>query len=906
MHVRQAALEAAKRGLLDAGGVWDLACRWKDLHEPADPAEVFDESLLSRVQTPVPDAPEIGKTIVVEPTIGPATTFREPDGHPFGVPSTVQWTSTQPGAPKSSTPSTGAPLGTPVRAISTHQYLVEEQLGKGGMGVVVAAQDSSIGRSVALKFMSNLYLGDDDARRRFIEEARITGQLEHPGIIPIHELGLLGDGQPYYSMRIVKRRSLRDVLRDDDLRQEWPLSRLATLLVQVCRAVGYAHSLNIVHRDLKPDNILVGDYGEVYVADWGIAKRLDDAADEGTGDARHTEIDDQWVSLHNIAGTPGYMAPEQIDSLFHSVNPRSDLFAIGVILYEILTRRHPFKSQSLPQILTRTLALDPVRPRAIVPSCPILLEELCLKLLAKDPDDRPASAEIVAAEIEAFLEGAREKERRRAEAIRLVQQTQEPMERMRVLEAERDDLLDRARRHMQSVKTWEPVENKREAWEMEDRARAIDLELAIANAQIIESYTKALGYDPDSPEARQGLADLYWSRARKAEVERREAPRIFNDYLVRQFDDGQYAALLTAAARLTLKTSVPGAEVTAFRYVEHQRAFRLSDQQRLGATPLVEQPFDPGSYLLVIQHPDFAPVRLPVMLVRGDMKTLEVNLYTSEQIGDGFVYVPAGSCTIGGDVEAFGSLPRQEVFVGDFAMARFPVTYREYLDFVNDLERTDPEHALRRVPQPNVVDDICAKRNEAGLWVPVYECLIEGVGQEYCSREQVFDVPVESVNWFDAIAYCRWRSARDGCQYRLPTEVEWEKAARGADQRAHPWGNGFDPTFCKMRDSRRGPAQPEPVGAFPMDESPYGARDMAGGMRCVVADIHGELTAQQALDEDELSPHTPREEVTWRILRGGAWLMMPIVTRGASRSRTVSSARTGSQGFRIAKSLALE
>ncbi len=759
------------------------------------------------------------------------------------------------------------------------------------MGKVNAAVDMRIGRPVAVKTLRDEHRRSPGSVRSFVNEARITGQLEHPGVIPVHEFGTLPDGQPFYSMRIVKRRSLRDVLRGEELRTKWPLARLATVFVQVCRAVGYAHSRGVIHRDLKPDNILLGDYGEVYVADWGIAKlfKEPDAAD------RHAE---------EALGTPGFMAPEQLYGGVDGVDHRADLFALGVILYDILTGRQPFTGPSTAALMMSTVSRTPTRPRDVVSSCPVVLDELCMKLLDKSPSERPESAEAVADEVEAFLEGAREKERRRQEAERLVAEAHVPVARAGELERERARASTEARALLQEVKPWEPIERKRPAWDLEDRAKALEVEITTAVAGAIELYTKALGYDPEFEGARAGLADLYWARAGRAELDRREPERIFNETLVRQYDDGRYAAVMKATGRLSLRTSASGARVTMHRYVEHNRVLVAAEGRSIGTTPVDGLEVEPGSYLLIVEHEAFAPVRLPVLARRGEHRSIDLNLYTSEQIGDGFVYVPGGAFLFGGDLEAFGAVPAAEMTVGDFAIQRLPVTYGEYLEYVNDLMRTDQDEALRRLPHPFVGEDICAIRDaETGLWVPAWEFLVEGPGREFCPPERAVDLPVESVNWFDAMAYCRWRGERDGAVYRLPTEAEWEKAGRGADRRFFPWGDGFDPTFCKTRESRPGYAQPEPVGAFPIDESPYGVRDLAGGMRCFMLDVHGEIAAEEALRAPEPSPDVPRDQVGVRMVRGGAWLNAPIVARCASRSRVFATFRASSQGFRIVKPL---
>jgi serine/threonine-protein kinase len=180
---------------------------------------------------------------------------------------------------------------------------------------------------------------------------------------------------------------------------------------------------------------------------------------------------------------------------------------------------------------------------------------------------------------------------------------------------------------------------------------------------------------------------------------------------------------------------------------------------------------------------------------------------------------------------------------------------------------------------------------------------VEGPSRAYCPEERAGELPIECVSWFDAVAYCRWRSTRDGCVYRLPTEIEWEKAARGVDGRRLPWGNQFDPSFCKMSQSRPEHAQPEPVGSFPTDTSPYGVRDLAGGMRCWAADVFGQLTAEEAMAEPEPPPGTPRDQFGIRVLRGGAWFASMLSCFSTGRVPTFSLMRTPDCGIRLVREL---
>jgi serine/threonine-protein kinase len=694
------------------------------------------------------------------------------------------------------------------------------------------------------------------------------------------------------------------VLYDPSIESRWPLARLCGLFVQVCRAVGYAHARGVIHRDLKPANVLLGDYGEVYVADWGIAKVVDvaeESLDAEQGVPERPEVTRSRTRPGAGIGTPGYMAPEQALGDGEAVGPRTDLFALGVVLYEILTGERPFTGPTAQDTIAASIVREPRRPREIAHGCPLVLEDLCLRLLQKRKEDRPGTAEEVAVEVEAFLEGSREQERRRREAEALAERAAEARERYRQLKAERERLSRHAERNLRAAKPWDPAERKLEGWLLENEARAVEVAQARALAETFELYSHALAYDGGHASARAGLAEIYWERAREAEAERDEAARVYNELRLQEYDDGRYLTLLHADARVSVTTDPPGAAVVAYRFEERSRRLVPVDGTQLGVTPIREAHLKPGSHLFILEREGFRAVRYPILCRRGEHHDATVVLYTDEEIGDGFVYVPAGPCIVGGEREAYSPLSRREVEVGDFAIAVFPVTYAEYLEYLDDLDRRDPGEAVRRAPAPNTADGTCVRRTRDGRWVPAWDMIVEGHGRAYCPEARAGELPVESVSWFDAVLYCAWRGARDGAVYRLPTEFEWEKAARGADGRAFPWGNGFDPSFCKMRESRPELPQPEPVGAFPVDASPYGVRDLAGGMRCWAADVVGELTAEAALAEPEPEPGTPRDHSGLRVLRGASWSSSLVACYAASRLMDFGFSRYTDIGVRLVR-----
>ncbi len=289
------------------------------------------------------------------------------------------------------------------------RYRLENELGRGGMGEVLSARDEQIGRSVAIKRLRSAPTAESEAR--FLREARIQGRLEHPAIVPVHELGRDERGQPYFAMKQLSGKTLAEVLDQPEAERKFTRNQLLRALIDVCLAIHFAHERGVVHRDLKPSNIMLGGYGEVYVLDWGVARVL--AEVEGNrfsdidtlGDARQT-LDGQML------GTPGYMSPEQING--DEVDSASDVFALGCILFEVLVGK-----PMLPRgrdALAATIAggLD-ARPSMRRPEADIApeLDQLCVAATTIDREERISSARVLADKIQAYLDGDRDLELRR-------------------------------------------------------------------------------------------------------------------------------------------------------------------------------------------------------------------------------------------------------------------------------------------------------------------------------------------------------------------------------------------------------------------------------------------------------------------------------------------------------------
>lgn len=295
----------------------------------------------------------------------------------------------------------------------TEHFSLRGSVGAGGVGRVLLGYDERIGREVAIKEILDSGAADSEFRARFVREAQVTGRLEHPGIVPVYEMGTTPDGMPFYAMRLIRGRTLGAAIAA--CKADTPEAALARRLhllgslTAICEAMAYAHSKGVIHRDLKPGNVILGDFGETIILDWGLAKldadRPDDAGRNipeapatGGGDAELTR-------QGSILGTPAYMAPEQADPRLGPVDRRTDVFALGCILHQILVGHPPFRGE-VSTILERLAGREPTpSPREAGLALPPELVAICEKALAKDKDGRFPDAAALAEELRAFRDG---------------------------------------------------------------------------------------------------------------------------------------------------------------------------------------------------------------------------------------------------------------------------------------------------------------------------------------------------------------------------------------------------------------------------------------------------------------------------------------------------------------------
>jgi tetratricopeptide (TPR) repeat protein/tRNA A-37 threonylcarbamoyl transferase component Bud32 len=299
---------------------------------------------------------------------------------------------------------------------ATGGQLIEQRLrysltrlhGEGGLGLVYVAHDNDLNRDVALKEMRPERADHPEMWRRFLKEAQITGQLEHPNIVPVYELARrLEDNQPFYTMRFVKGQTLQEVLKEHHRRlregQEDPLAlhRLLTAFISVCQAVGYAHARGVIHRDLKPTNVVLGSFGEVVVLDWGLAKTLDATEQASDAVAVSAEAQSEDTQAGQVLGSPAYMSPEQAEGRTDLIDARTDVYGLGAMLFEILTGAPPHRGKDTAEVLQQIVHGD--TPRARMKAVPPALDAICARAMAKDRRERYVRATELAEEIQRFL-----------------------------------------------------------------------------------------------------------------------------------------------------------------------------------------------------------------------------------------------------------------------------------------------------------------------------------------------------------------------------------------------------------------------------------------------------------------------------------------------------------------------
>ncbi|HHO49578.1 MAG TPA: protein kinase [Deltaproteobacteria bacterium] len=683
---------------------------------------------------------------------------------------------------------------------------------QGGMGEVRRVWDLALNRAIAMKVLRRDLAERDDLVLRFVEEAQATGQLEHPGIVPIYDTGRLPDGRPYFTMKEIRGRTLLDVIEELHAASGdgwgvtttgWTFTKVIHVFQAVCEAVAYAHSRGVLHRDLKPTNVMVGTFGEVVVMDWGLAKiagapDLIAATHPGPRRVVTTRSRDNLYETQSgsIAGTPNYMAPEQARGEAKLVGPWSDVYALGALLYEILADRAPYEGEDLDEVVQQVIEGPPPPPRPTWQQRDSSTEEglrkICARAMSRQIADRYMDAGLLADAVSGWLDTASARER----ALALVRRADQVGNKLVELRKQAATLRSKAGSLLASLPSDAASEHKRVGWDMEDQASELEAELSRKQARYVELLRSAQESVPNLPEARTRLLRI----ASPSELKR-----------------------TPGAGWLTLVTEPAGARVKIRRFEAIGRrlvSVPMPELARTLQTPIVGMTLPVGCYQIRLHARDHDPLTVLARVERGELwstvpagttRPSPIQLARHGEDLDGAIRIPHGWSWFGGDVEVEDSLPRSRAWLDPYLILRHPITNGMFRVFLAELERTQGRDAAdERAPFGWLRRD--------GVYV--------------VPNDEAVDQPVRRVTFESAGAFAAWMSRRTGRAWRLPREREWERAARGVDERRYPWGDFLDPRWSCVASSHRGerPA-PASVRAYPLDVSPWGVRGMGGNVR---------------------------------------------------------------------------
>jgi formylglycine-generating enzyme required for sulfatase activity len=751
------------------------------------------------------------------------------------------------------------------------KYEIIEEIGRGGFATVYKARDPRLEQVMAVKVLHGVYANRPDVVQRFLDEARKAVKLKARGIVRIYTVDE-DKGVPYITMEYLPGGTLADRLRGEPL----PLDAAIAFVEQVAAALDHAHKRGLVHRDVKPANILFDDEGHAVLVDFGLVKSL---AESG--------LTAEGTSL----GTPHYMAPEQAGTPAE-VDARTDVYALGVVAYEMLTGRVPFESETPLSVLHAHVHDAPPNPCVLNQALDEGVATAVLKALAKAPTERFQSAGEFAHALSRTWEAVQEATQTEAKLENLYAQAQEAVKagrwgvvvnlcvEMRNLDPDYRDvgtlltlaasrLAEEEQKRQQERELGEQYEAALELLEAKRYAEAIEalqkiadqapdfrdvggqLDKARAELERAQLYQAALAkladecpdqacedllallkLDPEHADGRARLLEateglLAQLQAARAELEKvggeNEALRARVADLEAKLEEAQAAWKKLEPEAKKLRSALKTAQSQVEAYDSLIVALEDHDgEQMLALAEELAKGKRAGAGRLL--------TRLQAERKAAEPIALPGDLWTSPQDGKEMVRIPAGEFLYGGK--------KEKIKLPEFWIDKTPVTSAEYARFVAATGHEPPQHWKGKTPS-----------------------------------KQIADHPVTYVSWQDAAAYAKWAGKR------LPTEQEWEKAARGTDGRQYPWGEQQPMReLCNFGNNEKGTT---PVGKYsPQGDSPYGCVDMAGNV--------WEWTAS---DYDKSN----------KVLRGGSWRNDADLVRSASRFWYNPGYRLNNVGFRCAR-----
>lgn len=755
------------------------------------------------------------------------------------------------------------------------RYQDERIIAEGGMGSILEVWDSVLRRHVAMKVIRER---SDHLRllSRFLDEAQITGQLDHPGVATVHELGLDSEGQVYYTMSLVRGRDLESLLpepRDG----EWNRVRILGVVQRAAEALAYAHSRGVIHRDVKPANIMVGRFGETYVMDWGLAKILEsDGKEPITSDPIESAIGSgsAMTMEGSVLGTPAFMPPEQAMGDLSRVGPAADIYALGAILYNLIVGRPPYFSPaeepSAAQIIERVRKGPPAPIGGVAHDAPAELVAICEHAMAREPESRYASMEALAEDLRAFLESrvvaaystgpwaefkswVRRNRTAATLAGTLVVATilgisaftwyeRRASNEIRLL---LDAHLIRSCVH-QLDELWPPVPeiaDELARW----RDTAIDLrERSLPHRAILEAQLR-----DGPPAASDGRATWLYHRLEE-----------FSDQLPILWSPDPFVnPIASFEQRLQFATTIEERSMHSpdaqRRWAEASRAIEVSSiygnmklEPQLGLLPL--SPNENGYWEFWHIQSGREPLPNP------DSSAVNRWLIT-EETGIVLILIPAGVALLGAGLEDAG-VRKADPAAARESVAALPVHEVE-LDsyFVGKYEISQPQY-----------------QRAVGVNPSRYDGMI---------------LPVEQVSWVQS------REALHRYSLLLPTEAQWEFAARGGTETPCYFPSEEFNRFANIYSSLDPFPETSPLGSF--RPNPFGLHDVIGNVYEWCLDWEGSYRRPviEGTGERVVSAHAQGA----RVARGGSWNSPKRAARSAHRSSDHIHAQIDRLGFRAAR-----
>lgn len=838
--------------------------------------------------------------------------------------------------------------------IQSARYVDRGLIGRGGMGEVYRVFDRSLGREIAMKVMHQHLCDDESLRQAFHREAQILSQLQHPHILPIYDYGALESERPYFTMLEVRGETLNDYIKSvhtesgprgwQSTSDGWSLNRLISALCDVAKAVSYAHERGVIHQDLKPDNVVIGEMGETLVVDWGLAhiEGSDQVKD------RSLVVSQEPKQGFVLTGTLPYLAPEMAQLSLTPPTKRSDIYALGVILYEVLNGSRPKLSGSLDHKLRQIRAGDlftfsrsssslntDVDERENLhmsevsdssgsslsaqtfslsgAPLPSELVSLCRSAVSVSPEQRPESARHFARALQRWLDGSLSRDK----ALLLVREADALSEEIERHQAHLSDLSLRVDQASQTVSPWASSSEKSALWTLEDELHRVQDEVARLSFKRERLYHAALLQKTDLNEAHLALAQLYLEEHERAERsgDQREAWRLEQrlrehlEFISARSERAPLEDYLAGYAHINL-TTAPQASISIAPFETRDRRLVLGAWRVIGEGTLRDYPLPLGSHLVRITLSGHHTALYPIYNRRRDHITgldpdgvpYELKLLPQGSLAPDDCYVPGGWGIFGGDPHTPNSVPEGRAWIDSFVIKRFPVTHEGYINFLNSLvARGELDEALRLAPYGDSAEIAEGDRGAHSVYTLEEGCFT--IPQDADEVKLSLHHPVTQITWSAARSYARWFSEQTGQAWRLPMELEWEKAARGVDGRSYPWGDYHDPSWSCMKDSHQGEVHMYPVGSFPADESVYGVVDTAGNTRDWCLDRFRESGPPLHNGRLLMPSDEDLEDVGFKSTRGGSYGNSNTRARSADRDWWFPERRYIGRGLRLARSV---